>query len=114
LITGVALGSKRDALKAFVAATLRAMKDVAADPQKGLDAAVAVVPDLGKDRATQLAILKATIETWSSDYAKAHGAGAIDRAGWTKSVAFIASLPDSPISGTPPTVDQLVDESLLQ
>jgi NitT/TauT family transport system substrate-binding protein len=114
LIVGVALGSKRDALKAFVAATLRAMQDVAADPQKGLDATVAVVPDLGKDRPTQLAILKATIETWSSDYTRANGAGTIDRAGWTRSVAFIAGLADSPITGKPPTVDQLVDESLLK
>ncbi len=113
LIVGVALGSKHDALKAFVGATLRAMKDVAADPQKGLDAAVAIVPDLGKDPTTQLAILKATIETWSSDYTKAHGAGAIDRAAWTKSVTFIAGLPDSPISSAPPTVDRLVDDTLL-
>ena len=114
LIVGVALGSKHDALKAFVGATLKAMNEIATDPQKGLDAAVAVVPDLGKDRTTQLAILKATVETWSSDYTKAHGAGAIDRSAWTKSVVFIAGLPDSPISGTPPTVDQLVDESLLK
>ena len=113
LIVGIALGSKRDPLKAFIGATLRAMKDVAANPQKGLDAAVAVVPDLGKEPTTQLAILKATIETWSSDYTKAHGAGAIDRAAWTKSVTFIAGLPDSPISSAPPTVDRLVDETLL-
>jgi len=114
LIVGIALGSKRDPLKAFIGATLRAMKDVAANPQKGLDAAVAVVPDLGKEPTTQLAILKATIETWSSDYTKAHGAGAIDRAAWTRSVAFMAGLSDSPISGASPTIDQLVDESLLQ
>jgi NitT/TauT family transport system substrate-binding protein len=114
LIAGAALASKHDALKAFVAATLRAQNEIAAEPQKGLDAAVAVVPDLGKDPATQLAILKATIDTWSSDYTKAHGAGAIDRSAWTASVAFMAGLPESPIPGTPPTVDQLVDESLLK
>ncbi len=39
--------AKRDALAAFTAATLRAMDEIAADPQKGLDATFAAVPDLG-------------------------------------------------------------------
>ena len=100
-------------LRAFVAATLRAMREIEADAQRGLDAAIAAVPDLGKDRATQLAILNATIATWSNAYTAAHGAGAIDRAAWAATVAFMAKLPNSPISGTPPSVDQLVDSSLL-
>ena len=95
-----------------MAATLRAMNDVIADPQKGLDAAVAAVPELGKDRALQLAILKATIDTWQSAYTKAHGLGAIDRDGWTKTVAFMTGLPDHPVARQV-SVDELVSEALL-
>lgn len=114
LIAGTrTITTKAAALKAFVAATLRAMKEIRTDPQKGLDAAIAAVPVLGADRATQLAVLKATIATWDDAYTTGHGEGSIDRAAWTATVTFMAGLPDSPISGTPPTVDQLVDESLL-
>ena len=115
LIAGTAaLQSKRAALRAFVAATLRAMTEITANPEKGLDAAIAAVPELGKtDRATQLAVLRATIATWSDAYTQAHGPGSIDRAAWATTVRFMAGLPDSPIPGTPPSVDQLVDESLL-
>ena len=104
--------AKSTPLKAFVAATLRAMNDVIADPQKGLDAAIAAVPELGKDRALQLAILKATIDTWQSAYTKAHGLGAIDRDGWTKTVAFMTGLPDHPVARQV-SVDELVSEALL-
>ncbi len=114
LIAGTAtLIAKHAALKAFVAATLRAMAEITADPQKGLDASVALVPDLGTDRPTQLAILKATIATWSSAYTAAHGLGAIDRTAWQRTVTFMAAMPGSPVASPAPTVDQLVDESLL-
>jgi NitT/TauT family transport system substrate-binding protein len=108
------IAAKRDPLRRFVAATIRAMTEIGADPQKGLDAAVALVPDLGTDKKTQLAILKATIATWSSDYTKANGPGAIDRSAWTATVSYMVGLPESPVSGPAPTVDQLVDESLLK
>jgi NitT/TauT family transport system substrate-binding protein len=107
------IAGKRDALAGFIAATLRAMREIKADPSRGLDAAVAAVPALGQDRATQLAILKATIGTWTNGYVTAHGLGAIDRDAWTKTVTFMTGLPDSPINGTPPKVQDLVDESLL-
>jgi NitT/TauT family transport system substrate-binding protein len=107
------IATHRSALRAFVAATLRAMREIQANPQAGLDAAVAAVPVLGQERAAQLAILKATIATWSSDYTVANGSGAIDRAAWTSTVRFMAGLPGGPITGTAPTVDQLIDESLL-
>jgi NitT/TauT family transport system substrate-binding protein len=107
------IAGKRDALAGFIAATLRAIREIKADPSRGLDAAVAAVPALGQDRATQLAILKATIGTWTNGYVTAHGLGAIDRDAWTKTVTFMAGLPDSPINGTPPKVQDLVDESLL-
>jgi len=89
------------------------MREIKADPQKGLDASIAAVPALSQDRTGQLAILKATVATWSNEYTLAHGAGAIDQAAWATTVNFMAGLPSSPISGTPPAVQQLVDSSLL-
>lgn len=107
LIAGTqTIAAKRDALAAFVAATLQAMAEIRADPAKGLSASIAQVPDLGQDTATQLAILQATIATWSTD-------GSIDTAAWQSTVTFMAGLPDAPISGTPPSVGELVDASLL-
>jgi NitT/TauT family transport system substrate-binding protein len=114
LIAGTtAISGKRAQLRAFIAATLRAMRDIKDDPQKGLDAAIAAVPDLAQQRTTQLAILNATIATWSNDYTRAHGQGAIDQASWATTVSFMAHLPDDPITGSPPAVQQLVDASLL-
>jgi NitT/TauT family transport system substrate-binding protein len=114
LITGAATltGSKREALKAFVAATLRAMREIIADPQKGLDAAIALVPELGSDRATQLAILQATVAAWQNPYTDQHGLGAIDRDAWARSIEFIRSMPESPLT-VPVTPDQMVTEELL-
>ncbi|MDQ4042110.1 MAG: ABC transporter substrate-binding protein, partial [Actinomycetota bacterium] len=46
LITGEqTLTGKPDALRAFVRATLRAMREIEADPARGLDAAIARVPE---------------------------------------------------------------------
>ena len=113
LITGEqTLKGKRDALRAFVKATLRAMAEVAADPQKGLEATFARVPELASDRAGQLAVLEATVATWQSDYTRANGLGAIDEAAWTESVAFMKSLPGGLVARDV-TVDQLVSEELL-
>jgi NitT/TauT family transport system substrate-binding protein len=113
LIVGVTtLTSKRDALKAFVAATLRAMDEIRANPQAGLDDSIAVVPELASSKDTQLAILQATVEMWTSSYTQAHGTGAIDSDAWTKSLEFMRGLADSNIPNTL-TVDQLVTEELL-
>jgi NitT/TauT family transport system substrate-binding protein len=107
-----ALTDKRDALRAFVAATLRAMEEISAEPEAGLEDSIAVVPELGDDRATQLAILRATIEMWHSPYTEQHGLGAIDSAAWDQSIEFMRTLPDSVV--TPElTADQLVTEELL-
>jgi NitT/TauT family transport system substrate-binding protein len=106
------LASKRDAVRAFVAATLRAMDEISADPEAGLEDAIAVVPELGSDRATQLAILEATIEMWRTPYTQAHGLGAIDRDAWSRSLEFMRGLPDSNIPSEL-TVDRLVAEDLL-
>ena len=68
LVTGTAtLASKQDALQRFTDATLRAMDEIAADPQVGLDATFALVPDLAQDPALQRQILDATIATWGDD-----------------------------------------------
>ena len=110
LISGTkTLSAKRAAVAGFAAATLKAMREIAANPDAGLDAAIVAVPDLGKDRTTQKAILSATIDAWTGG-GSASGLGAIDRDGWTRSVAFMTGLGLVPNAVT---VDQLVDESLL-
>jgi NitT/TauT family transport system substrate-binding protein len=111
LITGTkTLSAKRAAVAGFVAATLRAMREIAANPGAGLDASISAVPELGQDRTTQMAILAATIDAWKGGGA-ASAFGAIDRAGWTRSVAFMTAL--GGLVPKPVTVDQLVDETLL-
>jgi NitT/TauT family transport system substrate-binding protein len=113
LVTSEAtLSEKREALRAFVAATLRAMAEIEADPERGLEAAIARVPELGQDREAQRAILEATIETWQSPVVETGGPGAIDREGWAESIDFMRSLPDSPVAREV-SVDQLVSEELL-
>ncbi len=106
------IAARGPALRAFIAATLHAMRDIAADPQKGFDASVKVVPALASQQALQMQILKATIATWGSAYTDAHGLGAIDPAAWQASLTFMSSLPDHPVA-KPLTVDQLIDTSLL-
>jgi NitT/TauT family transport system substrate-binding protein len=114
ILDGVTItaSQKRDAVRAFVAATLRAMREIDANPQLGLDDTITVVPTLGSDRATQLAILRATIEMWHSPNTDAHGLGAIDSAGWTQSLNFMRGLPGSNIPATL-TGDQLISTELL-
>ena len=100
LIVGQAAleGPKADAIRGFITATRKAMEEIVADPQKGLDAAIARVPELAKDRETQLAVLQATIETWQNDFTDANGIGAIDVAAWDRSIAFMSGLPESPVA----------------
>ena len=106
------LAAKGDALRAFVAATARAMDEIAADPELGLEAAIARVPELATDRETQAAILAATIDQWQNDYTKANGTGAIDPAAWQASIDFMRSLPDSPVA-RPVTVEECITDELL-
>lgn len=112
LTVGSALGSKRAALEAFVAATLRAMEEITSNPQLGLDDSIAAVPDLAADRSTQLAILNATVEIWHSPYTVQHGLGSIDSGAWTSSIDFMQTLPDLGVSSDL-TADQLLTEDLL-
>ncbi|HEX5826947.1 MAG TPA: ABC transporter substrate-binding protein [Candidatus Limnocylindrales bacterium] len=110
LVTGTkTLADKEDALRRFVAATLRAMDDIRADPQKGLDATFALVPDLAQDPELQRQILDATIAQWTNARTNAPY-GSIDRDGWQRSLDFMGTLGLVP---NPVTVDQLVSETLL-
>jgi NitT/TauT family transport system substrate-binding protein len=112
LVTGqVTLESKGDALRAFTAATIRAMEDIMADPQAGLEATFEWVPELAGDPDTQLAILEATIASWMSDHAAEHGLGSVDRAAWDSGLAIMRSLPDSVVDEAL-TVDELVTDAL--
>jgi len=107
LIAGTAtLDADEDAVARFVEATLDAMAEIEADPEVGLDAAIAAVPTLGADRETQAAILAATIETWTT---KAGPFGAIDREGWAASLTYLTELGLVP---NPVTLDDLVRDDL--
>ena len=111
LIVGTAtLEAKSDAIAAFIAATLRAMEDIAADPSVGLDAAIVAVPDLAAARETQAAILEATIEVWRGSVQVERGLGAIEPADWTASIAYLESLGLVP---NPVTVDDVIEIGLL-
>jgi hypothetical protein len=66
------------------------------------------VPELATDRDAQLAVLKATIDTWQNDFTAANGIGAVDPAVWERSIAFMSGLPDSPVAN-PVTVAECID-----
>lgn len=111
LIVGAAtLDTKRDAIAGFVAATLRAMEEIKADPQAGLDAALKAVPELASAPEVQTAVLAATIETWTGPAQEASGLGAIEKADWTASIKYLTSLGLVP---RPVTVDDVVDVDVL-
>ena len=104
------IAAKKQAVVGFVLATIQAMNDIAATPTKGLDASIAAVPDLGTNRATQAAILDATIKTWSGRATKLTGFGAIDHDGWQASLDYMTRLGLVP---KPVTVDDLIDPYVL-
>lgn len=111
LISGTGtLETKRDAVAAFVAATLRAMREIKADPKVGLDAAIKAVPELASARDAQAAILAATIATWEGPVQEQHGLGALDLAGWQASIPYFESLG---VVKKPVTVEDLVRTDLL-
>ena len=112
LVTGRGtLETKGEALRAFTAATVRAMEDISADPQLGLGATFERVPELASDPETQLAILEATIDSWISEYATEHGIGSVDRSAWESGLEIMRSLPDSVVRDSL-TVDDLVTDAL--
>ncbi len=111
LIAGTAtLETKHDAISGFVAATLRAMEEIRANPSVGLEAAIIAVPELATTRDAQAAVLAATIESWSGPVQDEFGLGAIDDNGWIDSIAFMTELGLVP---NPVTVEDLVRTDLL-
>jgi NitT/TauT family transport system substrate-binding protein len=101
--------SKRDAIVAFIAATLQAMNDIEADPSLGVQAAVDAEPTLAEKPETQEAVLEATIAAWKGS-GDGSSFGTIDRDAWSKSIEFMNGLGQIK---EPVTVDGLVDDSLL-
>ena len=77
------------------------MNEIAATPSVGVDASIKAVPDLAKDRATQEAILAATIDAWRPAGAAAGAplTGAIDPADWDTSATYMTSLGHGPEAG---------------
>jgi NitT/TauT family transport system substrate-binding protein len=112
IVSTAVMSSKHEAVAGFVRATLKAMDEIAADPTKGLDAAIKAVPELAQQRDTQKAILDATIDVWyaAGTPDPSRPFGAIDRDGWQASVDFMTSLGLVP---NPVTVDGLVSEEFL-
>ena len=110
IVSTATIDAKRAAVSAFIEATLAAMTQIAADPDKGLEAALAAVPDLATQRDTQKAILEATIATWSRPGGSVQNYGSIDRAGWEASLAYLAKLGLVP---NPVSVDDLLRTDLL-
>ncbi len=111
LIVGAStLEEQHDAVAAFVAATLRAMAEIKADPAIGLAAATKAVPEIASDKEGQAAVLAATIASWAGPVQEAKGLGAIDRAGWSASISFLGKLK---LVKNPVTTDDLVRDDLL-
>jgi NitT/TauT family transport system substrate-binding protein len=110
IASSATIDAKHDAIAAFTAATLLAMADIQADPSLGLDAAIAAVPELAQSRDLQAEILAATIDSWTGTAQVDRGLGAIDRDGWTTSIAFMTGLG---LVKDPVTTDDLVREDLL-
>jgi NitT/TauT family transport system substrate-binding protein len=98
------LGSNKADVMGFLAATLQAETEIAADPQKGLDAAVVAVPTIDADRDVALAVLKATIELWRAGASAP--SGAINDAAWTSGYDTMRTL--GFIDGSVP-LDDMID-----
>ncbi len=110
LVSGTTtLDSKGDAIAGFVAATLRAMEEIRENPQAGLDAAITAVPELASATG-QAEILAATIDSWAGPEQEAQGLGAIDRDGWSASIAYLGTLG---LVNAPLSVEDVVRSDLL-
>ena len=86
------------------------MNAIKLNPSVGLNAAIQAVPELAAARDAQMAILTATIASWSGPVQAARGLGSIDRDGWTRSIAYLTTLG---LVAKPVTVDELVQDGLI-
>ena len=105
LIVGDALlKSDRTEVAEFAAATLRAEKTIAGNPQQGIDAAVVAVPAIADDRATALSVLNATIGLWRGGGSSP--SGEINDAAWSSGYRTMKEL--GFIDGSVP-LDEMID-----
>ena len=105
------LASDKAIVTGFVAATLQAETEIAADPQQGLDAAVVAVPTIEADRDVALSVLNATIELWRAGASAP--SSAINDAAWTSGYETMRALLF--IDGSVPLdemIEHLVKESI--
>ncbi|CAN5793893.1 ABC transporter substrate-binding protein [soil metagenome] len=107
------LAARGPALRTFTEVTLRAMEEIMADPQLGLDATFARVPELASDPETQRAILEATIAAWQDESPGAKELGVVDRDVWRSALDIMRALPDSAVAASL-DVDELVTDELLR
>ena len=111
LVTGTAtLDAKHDALAAFTKATLEAMDQIAADPQKGLDATFAAVPDLAADPDAPAPDPRRHDRDLDEPAHRGRRTARSTRPAGRSRSTFMTALGLVP---NPVTVDKLVDESLL-
>jgi NitT/TauT family transport system substrate-binding protein len=111
LIAGrAALDAKSDAVAGFITATLRAMEEIAAEPEVGLEAAIVAVPELASSRETAAAVLDATIDVWHGPTQEVDGLGAISADDWAASIEYLGSLGLVP---NPVTTDDVIDTGFL-
>lgn len=53
-----------ETVRGFASAVVAAQEQIAADPERGVEAAIVEVPAIADDRETALAVLEATVEAW--------------------------------------------------
>jgi NitT/TauT family transport system substrate-binding protein len=83
---------------AFAGAVVRAQEEIAADPERGMEAAIAEVPAIAEDRATARAVLNATIAVWDAPFS-----GAVIRDVWDQGYETMRRL--AFIDGSVPVED---------
>jgi NitT/TauT family transport system substrate-binding protein len=103
------LASDREMAVAFAGAVLRAQQDIAADPERGLEAAIAAVPAVGEDRETARAVLGATVELWLDESGSV--ATGIDAEVWQSGYDILRGL--GMIDGSVPLGEMHDDLSMM-
>jgi hypothetical protein len=52
------------------------------------------------------------VAAWSDAYTDTHGLGAIDPTAWERSIAFMTTMPDSPVANPVTAADAITTELL--
>jgi NitT/TauT family transport system substrate-binding protein len=103
------LAADPELVQGFINATVQAQTPIAADPQLGVDAAVVAVPSIASDKATALAVLKATVELWLTDGGISP---LIDRPVWTSGYETMKRL--GFIDGSVPLSEMIVPDPFAE